>query len=323
MRQLSLAFAAVCLLPVVALAEEFPRHVLARGDLKLTLYLPDAARGYYRGTRFDWSGVVALGEWKGHTFFGPWKTGHDPLNHDDIAGAVEEFGIVLPVGYADTKVGTPFVKIGVGLLEKIEEKEYRFWYPYKLVKPGEWTVTTGDDRVTFVQDLMSPGGHGYHYTKTVRLAKDGDGFAIDHVLKSTGTRPLVTDHYCHHFLVFDRQPVGPDYEVEFGFDPKLKKPMEGAELKGRRLAFTEVIPDGKSVMAELTGWTGKALENQFTARNKKTGMEVHVRGDKPLTKFNCWSVRTTMCPEPFIGINVQPGKEMSWTTEYTFAEKRR
>ena len=35
-------------------------HVQISNDLmQVTLYLPDAANGFYRGTRFDWSGVVA------------------------------------------------------------------------------------------------------------------------------------------------------------------------------------------------------------------------------------------------------------------------
>jgi hypothetical protein len=33
--------------------------------------LPDAQKGFYRGTRYDWSGIVTSLEWGGHVFFGP------------------------------------------------------------------------------------------------------------------------------------------------------------------------------------------------------------------------------------------------------------
>ena len=51
-----------------------PQFILKNDTLKLTVFLPDSENGYYRGTRFDWSGLVGQAEYKGHTFFGPWKT---------------------------------------------------------------------------------------------------------------------------------------------------------------------------------------------------------------------------------------------------------
>ena len=53
--------------------------------------LPDAKNGYYRGTRFDWSGVIGCLEYKSHTYFGVWFPRYDPYLHDAITGPVEEF----------------------------------------------------------------------------------------------------------------------------------------------------------------------------------------------------------------------------------------
>ena len=58
-------------LPITAAADP-PRHVLERDGLKLTVLLPDAQTGFYRGTRFDWSGVVEKAEVNGHTLLPPW-----------------------------------------------------------------------------------------------------------------------------------------------------------------------------------------------------------------------------------------------------------
>src|SRR4051812_9213761 len=66
-------------------ADDYPKTVLRNKSLSLTVYLPDAEKGYYRGSRFDWAGVVGNVESIGpHTIFGPWKDTHDPTNHDDI-----------------------------------------------------------------------------------------------------------------------------------------------------------------------------------------------------------------------------------------------
>ena len=119
-------------------AEDFPYRVIKNEKLKFTLYEADAKKGLYRGTRFDHAAVFGNVEFAGHTIFGPWKDTHDPMNHDDIVGPCEEFGIDSPLGYDDAKVGGTFLKIGVGELEKPKEAKYSFANKYKVVKPLEW-----------------------------------------------------------------------------------------------------------------------------------------------------------------------------------------
>ena len=35
-----------------------PEAEITNGTLRVRVYLPDATTGFYRGTRFDWSGVI-------------------------------------------------------------------------------------------------------------------------------------------------------------------------------------------------------------------------------------------------------------------------
>ena len=79
--------AVVLALPQLAGAQ-VPHAAIANARIRAALYLPDAQSGYYRGTRFDWSGVVASLEWKGHTYFGQWFARYDPKLHDAIAKAL-------------------------------------------------------------------------------------------------------------------------------------------------------------------------------------------------------------------------------------------
>ena len=102
--------AAACLV-----AADPPQIEISNGASRAKLYLPDAEKGYYRATRFDWSGVIASLEYKGHTYFGQWFEKYDPKIHDAITGPVEEFLTGdAALGYADAKPGGTFVRIGIG-----------------------------------------------------------------------------------------------------------------------------------------------------------------------------------------------------------------
>ncbi len=151
-----------------AAADDYPKVELKTKGLKMTVYLPGAEKGFYRGTRFDWSGVIGPVEFAGRKLFGPWKATHDPTNYDDILGPVEEFSIERPLGYDEAKVGEAFLKIGVGELVKPKEARYDFFRKYKIVKPGRWEVKrNGDEEIQFIQEVKAANGYGYRYVRTV------------------------------------------------------------------------------------------------------------------------------------------------------------
>ena len=50
-------------------SDQFPQAEISNGIIHATLYLPDAKDGYYRGSRFDWSGVMPALEYKGPYLF--------------------------------------------------------------------------------------------------------------------------------------------------------------------------------------------------------------------------------------------------------------
>ena len=69
----------------------YPTAHISNGLVNAVVYLPDAKTGYYRGSRFDWSGVIGCLTYKGHNYFGVWFPHYDPYLHDAITGPVEEF----------------------------------------------------------------------------------------------------------------------------------------------------------------------------------------------------------------------------------------
>ncbi len=62
---------------------------ITNGQIQAKIYLPEAKHGFYRGTRFDWSGVVYSLRFDGHEYYGPWFTKTDPSVHDFVYGGSE------------------------------------------------------------------------------------------------------------------------------------------------------------------------------------------------------------------------------------------
>src|SRR5829696_6045300 len=138
----------------------YPQAEITSPRLQVTVHLPDRRAGYYRGTRFDWSGAIASLRWQGHEYFGPWFAKHDPIGHDGITGPVEEFQAGdSSVGYAEAAVGGTFLRIGVGHVRKPDEPAYRRFGTYEIVDPGTWTIERGAASMTFVHELKESGGY--------------------------------------------------------------------------------------------------------------------------------------------------------------------
>src|SRR5580704_16930683 len=164
-----------------AAASDFPKAVLSNGSVKAVVYLPDAQKGYYRSTRFDWSGVVPCLAYKGHTYFGVWFKRYDPLLNDSITGPVEEFRSsdgLSSINYEEAKPGDLFLKPGVGVLRKVDDSPYKFGFAYPIVDPGKWTVTNTAHSVTFTHTLKGPSGFAYLYEKTLSI--EGSTMTLSH-----------------------------------------------------------------------------------------------------------------------------------------------
>ena len=64
--------------PLMAQSRDWLHLEISNGVLKVGFHLPSSDSGFYRGTRFDWSGVIERLEFKGHNYYGPWFTKTDP-----------------------------------------------------------------------------------------------------------------------------------------------------------------------------------------------------------------------------------------------------
>lgn len=321
------AGAAAALLPAgVALAQPVPSPDpdapnapavrITNGIVTAVLYLPDAERGYYRATRFDWSGQIFELKAGGHSYFGRWFPTYDPKTHDAIAGPVQEY--VTGQGFDAAPVGGTFIKVGVGVLKKPAEP-IRGFPTLEIVDGGKWSTRVRRDAVDFVHEVSDPAsGYGYRYTKTVSLPPGKAQLVLTHHLESTGANPIDTEMYDHNFFVLDGQPSGPDVEVRFPWRlTAFNKRGETVEVLGDRLTYAKPLTQGSDRM-QLKGFGPTAADYDFRVENKKTGAGVRVTADKPLSDFVFWSNPRTSCPEAYIHVRAERGRPMDWKITYDF-----
>jgi hypothetical protein len=299
----------------------YPQAEITSPRMQVTVHLPDPQSGYYRGTRFDWSGAIASLRWRGHEYFGPWFEKHDPLLHDGITGPVEEFQAgESSVGYADAPVGGTFVRIGVGHVRKPEEKAYRRFATYEIVDAGKWTIQRGPgSSLAFVHDLGESNGYAYVYRKTLTL--EGDTLTIDHSLRNTGRKRIETSVYNHNFFTLDRRPTDAKVSVTFPFEARPAREIGPlAAMVGRDLRFARELAAGETVFTELAGFGADNADYDFLMKHAETGAAVRIRSDRPLTKLIFWSAARTVCPEPYVDASVDPGQTTTWRITYDFSD---
>jgi hypothetical protein len=309
-----------------------PEATITNGQITAKLYLPDANTGFYRGTRFDWSGVISSLKFEGHDFYGPWFTKQDSTVRDFIykgpdivvssesgsMGPADEFQT--PLGFDAAAPGGEFIKVGVGVLRRGDATPYSAYKKYEIASPGEWTVRTHGDSVEFTQDLRDSGtGYAYTYTKTVRLTQGKPEMVISHSLRNTGSKPIETKLYNHNFLTLDQAGTPAGYSIAFPFDVKTSRPPNAqlASVEGKRIVYRKTLQERETVAMPVEGFGGDAKDYDIRIENPQAGVGMHIVGDKPLASMALWSIRSVMAIEPFVDISVAPGNSMSWSYRYT------
>ncbi len=281
---------------------------LEKGGLRIVLAAPGE---YYRGTRFDHSGVFRAIYKDGRNYADEWFPVYDPLKHDAVCGPSEEFG---EIGFDEAAPGGRFLKPGIGWLRRPDGEAYDRFRLYELLDEGVRTTEVREDSVVFGQRLDR-----YNYLKTIRLSGN-DSFEIVHSLENLGDSPLRFTHYNHNFFTLSNDSVGPSREIDFPFRPDghWRSEYDNVRLTENGIRFTGAVPpEGPSVfMGDLHAARGMVEPIDFKVRDLGSGLGVRVSCPLPFTHIVFWSNDRVACIEPYILLDIAPGQSAEWTLTY-------
>lgn len=329
--------ALIALGPPGTLASDPPKAEISNGQIQAVIYLPDAQSGFYRSTRFDWSGIVGSLKYGGHEYYGPWFHSVDPSVRDykyDETGVIassvsaaegpaEEYQTdAAALGYEEAKGGGTFIKIGVGVLRKpAHETKYDHYRQYEIADTGKWSVHQSPAAVELIQELSDPASqYAYRYTKVLRLEDGKPRLIIEHILKNTGSRTIRSSMYNHNFLPFENHAPGPDLVTKAAYEIKSQRPpaKELGAIQGNQLVYLKTLEGKEQLAASLTGFGTSPSDFDFRVEQRKTGAGLRIIGDRPLSNASVWSIRTVYALEPFVSLEIPPGSETKWTFTYEF-----
>ena len=91
-----------------------------------------------------------------------------------------------------------------------------------------------------------------------------------------------------------------------------------AEARGTQFTYLKELPKGPSVYTALEGFGNTPKDYDIRVENAAAHAGVRQTSDRPLAKLVFWSIRTTVCPEAYIDMRIEPGKEFTWRIVYDF-----
>jgi hypothetical protein len=307
---------------------------LGNGLIHLRLHLPDAEKGYYRGTRFDWSGVIEDLEYAGHNYYPQWFQRTDAGVRDfiydgadivagpctAITGPVEEFSSNgTGLGFDEAKPGETFIKIGVGVLRKPDDAKYSAYRLYPIQDGGKWTITRKADSVEFNHVLADPRtGYAYAYRKTVRVAGDKPQMVLEHGLRNTGNKAIQTSVYNHNFLYLDRLAPSPDFVLTVPFKIRTSEAGGFAEIRDNHISFSKMLAGEDAVYHVIQGFASDAKDYDIRIENRRIGAGLRITADRPMSRLALWAIRASLSIEPFINMTIEPGAEFTWRITYDY-----
>ncbi len=291
---------------------------LNKEGLELELCPPNLDSGYYRGTRFDHSGVFRKIIFNDFVIADEWFDKYNPYAHDAVCGASEEF---TQSGYDEAEIGGTFLKPGVGLLLKEDASDYNRFLLYKVIDSGSWTVTNDDDKVTFIH-IIDSDKWGYVYKKTIEIL-DNETFIICHRLCNTGRCDIKGSTYNHNFFTFGEAKPGPKIEIDFPFSPcgNWRDEYDSIMLIDKGIRFLRNLIKGESVfMGNLKTKNEKEIVGKVYSMTAKDHI-LEVSSNLPFEFIVFWANHRVACIEPYIPYNIALGEEFELTYTYKIQKK--
>jgi hypothetical protein len=238
----------------------------------------------------------------------------------DHQGMPDEIGIlgVGVLGYEEAKVGEPYLKIGVGLLQRSRAGAYEFSQDDPLIQaiPVKITGMPEENRLIAQQQSPKVNGYAYKWTKTFHVDSHAGQLTLDYELANVGDKAFTFEHYNHQYLTMGGRSLDQDHLIELGHDiPAI--PHACMHMQKHRLVI-EGQPDMSSFIAvnEPLSVTQANLRITYAP----TGLRVTVTGDSPAYRMVYYITPTSFTPERFYRNTIAPGATAHWQMRYTWGK---
>lgn len=278
------------------------RESISNQELKVEFILPgkvwDGERRFMAAGRTP-SLRVGNREWAGR------------LPEKDRYGLADEFSE--PAGYR--KGGKEFLKFGVGVFQSSADAVYSSGTVYCPVRLFSWSVERKNMEICFRQ-RGEWGGYGYDYEKSYRLEAGETRLKVSHCFRNTGSEPINTSYYCHNLLLPGGKSLSPEVECKFGgaFDSR----MVIGDMAVAESPYFRLLPGGANPsFYRLSGYAVNDI-NCAWIHDRRSGDALEIRGDFLPWKVFFFCSPEAISPEFHYRIELEPGEQTSWSSEYRF-----
>jgi len=282
---------------------------IGSGDLKAWIAEPGKR---YNRTRFDWTCFIPQITYKGRTFCTTEACETWHRNGSGGEGLCGEFRVDnATMGWDDAD--DLFLKPGVGLLQRPDEKPYHFGTEYKIVKPFPHTMTHGTDYANVHLGEIAHKGLAYTVRKHVGIIDNM--LSITTTAVNTGEKPLRFSEYNHNFLSMDGLGAHPQVTLSLHKNYVNNDETPGLVMNENGITFAKKIENGFMIVCQEPQANSPL---RWTLLDTKANMSVQEWGDFPVARFLAWGGPHVIAPEIYGDFPVNPGEARSWTRLWKF-----
>ena len=282
---------------------------IGSGDLKIWLAEPGKR---YNRARFDWTCFIPQIIYKGRTFCAPEECPTWHLNGSGGEGLCGEFRVDdATMGWDDSSEF--FLKPGVGLLQKVDDKPYHFGKDYKIAKPFPYTMHTGADYTDF--HLAAIEHMGIAYTMDKHIGIIDNMLTITTTVSNIGEKPLCFKEYNHNFLSMDGLGTHPQVTLSLHKNYMNREETPGLIMNETGIGFERRLESGFMIFCNEPQSDSPM---RWALLDKKADMSVQEWGDFDVTRFLAWGGPHVIAPEIYGDFPVGPGEKRSWTRLWKF-----
>ncbi len=120
--------------------------------------------------------------------------------------------------------------------------------------------------------------------------------------------------------MLDHQPPGPAFTVELPYQIQTPRPPDETlvGVHGNRIVYAKQLSGEDEAVVFMQGFNDNPEDFGIVIENSEVGAGMRISGDRPLIREFLWSIRTVLAGEAYVGIDIQPGAEFTWSNTYDY-----